>query len=97
MTFRRLAVVLVAALISVPSGCATYDSLPYGEVVTMKAGEASSVSGFPPPGIVWRLDEADLKALSPAPMLDAPPPPRRPPPPVYYPPPPPPGWYGPPY
>jgi len=97
MTFRLLPAALIAALGSVLSGCATYEPPHYGEVVTMKAGEASSVSGYPPPGTVWRLDEGDLKALSPAPTLEPPPPPRRPPPPVYYPPPPPPGWYGPPY
>jgi hypothetical protein len=52
----------------------------YGEVVTMKAGEASAASGYPAPGTVWRLDEHDLKALSPAPIVPAPPPPRLPPP-----------------
>ena len=86
-------------------GCAAYAPLPYGEVVTLKAGEASSLSGSPPPGTVWRLNEADLKALSPAPIVEAPPPPRLPPPPrpndppfqPYYYPPPPPWHYGPPF
>lgn len=51
----------------------------YGEVVTMRAGEAPH-EAYPAPGTVWRLDENDLKALSPAPLVPAPPPPRRPPP-----------------
>jgi hypothetical protein len=97
---------LLAAIAAFVSACAATEPLPYGEVVTMKAGEASSVSGSPPPGTVWRLDEADLKALSPAPVLQPPPPPQLPPPPrpnapppspYYYPPPPPPGYYGSPY
>ena len=69
----------------------------YGEVVTLKADEARAVSGSPGPGTVWRLDENDLKALSPAPMVPAPPPPNIPPPRrggAPYPPPPP--YYGPP-
>jgi hypothetical protein len=93
---KLVLLVLTATL----AGCVT-EPPQYGEVVTMKAGEASRVSGYPPPGTVWRLEDADLKALSPAPTLEAPPPPRRPPPPppgAYYPPPPPPpGYYGPPY
>jgi hypothetical protein len=62
----------------------------------MKANEAAAVSGYPPPGTVWRLDESDLRALSPSPIVPAPPPPMRPPPPPagWYPPPP---WYGAPY
>jgi hypothetical protein len=71
------------------------EPLPYGDVVTVRASEASSLAGSPPPGTVWRLDEADLKALSPAPVVQPPPPPRFPPPPRYYYPPP--GYYGPPY
>ena len=66
----------------------------YGEVVTLKASEAAALSGTPHPGTVWRLDEADMKALSPAPIVPAPPPPRYPPPPrpnEPYPP-----YYGPP-
>lgn len=51
----------------------------YGEVVTFKAGEAPAAASRAP-GTVWRLDEADLKALSPAPLVPAPPPPRIPPP-----------------
>jgi hypothetical protein len=81
--------------------------VPYGEVVTLKAAEASTLSGHPPPGTVWRLNEADLSALSPAPIVPAPPPPRLPPPPrpndppppYYYPytAPPAPWYYGPPF
>jgi hypothetical protein len=69
----------------------------YGEVVTLKAGEARSVSGYPGAGTVWRLDENDLKALSPRPIVPAPPPPNISPPrrgSAPYPPPPP--YYGPP-
>ena len=94
---------LSVALVGVLTGCATDAAVPYGEVITLKAYEASSLSGYPPSGTVWRLNEADLKALSPAPIVDAPPPPRLPPPPrpndpspYYYPPPPPPWYYGPP-
>jgi hypothetical protein len=101
MNIPRLLLILVAIVLS---GCARDAPLRYGDVVTMKAGEASALSGHPPPGTVWRLDQTDLKALSPAPILEPPPPPRLPPPPrpndrpapYYYPPPPPP-WYGPPY
>jgi hypothetical protein len=73
------------------AGCAS-EPLRYGEVITMKPGER--VAGdYPGQGTVWRLDEAELKRLSPAPYQEPPPPPRRPPPPprTYYPPPPP--WY----
>ena len=99
MTFRLVRAALIPALIVAHAGCATYEPLRYGEVVTMKAGEASGVSGYPPPGTVWRLDQSDLKTLSPAPTVEPPPPPRYPPPPPpgYYPPPPPPGWYSAPY
>ena len=90
---RRLGSIVLAALLG---GCATDTAVPYGDVVTLKAGEAARLSGYPPPGTVWRLDDADLKALSPAPIVPAPPPPRLPPPPrpndpqpYYYPPP----WY----
>jgi hypothetical protein len=96
----------VIAIAAALNACATTEPLPHGNVVTMKANEASSLSGSPPPGTVWRLEEADLKTLSPAPVMEAPPPPRVPPPPrpnapptapYYYPPPPPPGYYGQPY
>jgi hypothetical protein len=94
MNERKVILLVLAAVLA---GCAT-DPPQYGEVVTMKAGEASGVAGYPPPGTVWRLEEAELKALSPAPIVEPPPPPRRAPPAVYYPPPPPPpGYYGPPY
>ena len=66
----------------------------YGEVVTMKADEAARAPGQPPPGTVWRLEERDLRALSPAPYVDGPPPPRLPPPPRPDDPPPSP-YYGP--
>lgn len=93
MTLRAHAWVFAAVL----AGCAT-DPPQYGEVVTMKADEAATAAGYPAPGTVWRLDEFDLKALSPAPLVEPPPPPRRrPPPAVHYPPPPPPGYYSPPY
>lgn len=92
MTCRCSVLMLALAL----AGCATEPVL-YGEVLTMKAGEAAAVSGHPPPGTVWRLDERDLKALSPAPILEPPPPPPyRPPPAVRYRPPPP-VFHGPPY
>ena len=87
---------LIAALAASLCGCAAHaPPPPYGQVMTMKADEAAAMSGYPPPGTVWRLDERDLKALSPSPLVPAPPPPMRPPPPPagWYPPP----WYGPPY
>ena len=90
---RALTIVLSIALLG---GCAV-EPPRYGEVVSMKAEDAARMSGYPAPGTVWRLDEADLKKLSPAPALEPPPPPRRPPPPPgYYPPPPPAWWPGPP-
>ena len=75
--------------LAVLAGCVS-EAPPYREVVTMKAGDAAAAaSGYPAPGTVWRLDERDLRALSPAPVLEPPPPPRRPPPrpnepPAYY-------------
>ena len=86
----RLTALAVVALLA---GCES--TLPrYGEVVSLRAEEAATLSGYPAPGTVWRLDEADLKALSPAPTLEPPPPPRRAPPPaIHYPPPPPPWWW----
>ena len=91
---RRLLLALLS--LALLGGC-VQEAPRYGEVFTMTADEAARISGSPAPGTVWRLDEGDLKKLSPAPILPAPPPPRYPPPPAYYPPPPPPGWYGPPY
>ena len=73
----RIPVVLVAAFLA---ACAV-EPPRYGEVVTMKAAEAARAEGYPGPGTVWRLDEADLNALSPNPIVPAPPPPRLPPPP----------------
>ena len=79
------------ALFLVLGGCAS-EPLRYGEVVMMKPGEQSG-GDYPAPGTVWRLDETELKRLSPAPYQEPPPPPRLPPPRTYYPPPPPPPWY----
>ena len=62
------------------AACAA-DGPQYGNVVTMKAAEAGSTAGYPPPGTVWRLEAQDLRALSPAPFVEPPPPPRLPPPP----------------
>ena len=73
----RLIVISLAALLA---SCAA-EPVRYGEVVTMRAGQAPADSGYPAPGTVWRLDESDLKALSPAPIVPAPPPPNLPPPP----------------
>jgi hypothetical protein len=71
---------LLLAGLTLLCACAS-EPARHGEVITMKAGEASAVSGYPAPGTVWRLDEKDLKALSPAPIVPAPPPPRLAPPP----------------
>ena len=86
---------LVTAAV-VLTGC-TSAPPPYGHVVTMKAGEVPPTD-YPGPGTVWRLDEGELKRLSPSPLREPPPPPPRPlPPPASYPPPPypppPPGYY----
>jgi hypothetical protein len=90
----KLSILLLIVLLC---ACAA-ESPRYGEVVTMRAGQAPAAA-YPAPGTVWRLDEIDLKALSPAPLVPAPPPPNRPPPRrpnASYPPPPP--YYGaPPY
>ena len=87
----------VLVLLTLLGACAT-EPLRYGEVITLKAGEAPPP--HPAPGTVLRLDEADLKTLSPAPIVPAPPPPRivPPRPNASYPPPPPgyglpPPWY----
>ena len=77
MIAQRIAVPALSLLLA---GCVA-DAPQYGEVVTMKAHEASAASGYPPPGTVWRLEERDLRALSPAPLVEPPPPPRLPPPP----------------
>ena len=92
MRCRLLLLMLAPAVLA---GCAVDATVPYGEVVTMKADEAASRSGSPPPGTVWRLDDRDLKVLSPAPFVEPPPPPRLPPPPR--PNDPPPAYYGAPY
>ncbi len=80
------------ALVLALAACTAQGPLDYGDVVTMKANEAASHSGYPPPGTVWRLEERDLQALSPAPFVEPPPPPRLPPPPRPNDPPPP--YYG---
>lgn len=74
---RSFPAVLALALLA---GCVTEPPI-HTEVVTMKAGEGAAASGLPPPGTVWRLDERDLRALSPAPIVEGPPPPNYPPPP----------------
>jgi hypothetical protein len=76
MRASRLCVAFVIVLLA---ACASAPPR-HGEVVTMRAGEAPNDAAYPAPGTVWRLDENDLKALSPAPLVPAPPPPRRPPP-----------------
>ena len=96
---RKLLLLVLTAMLA---ACVT-EPPRYGEVVTLKAGDPPPDSAYPPPGTVWRLEESDLKALSPAPFVEPPPPPRLPPPPrpdVSYPAPPgyyapPPYWYGP--
>jgi hypothetical protein len=76
MRYRHLSLAGVLFL------CACVSEPPrYGEVITMKAGDAPRDVPYPAPGTVWRLDEKDLKAMSPAPIVPAPPPPRLPPPP----------------
>lgn len=77
------------------ASCALEAPPIYGDVVTMDSGSAASQSGYPPPGTVWRLDDRELKALSPAPFVEPPPPPRHPPPPR--PNDPPPAYYSAPY
>jgi hypothetical protein len=77
MSLRNLSLLSATALLA---SCAS-EPPRYGEVVTMKAGEAARAGGYPAPGTVWRLDASDLKALSPTPIVPAPPPPRLPPPP----------------
>jgi hypothetical protein len=77
MTAARWPAIGLAVLLA---GCAA-PSPQYGEVVSMRVGDAAQASGFPAPGTVWRLDEADLKVLSPAPAVEPPPPPQLPPPP----------------
>lgn len=91
---RLVKSLLLAAALGL-AACAT-EPPRYGEVVTMKAGEAQATTDYPAPGTVWRLDEKDLKTLSPTPIVPAPPPPNLPPPPrpnASYPP----AYYSPPY
>ena len=77
------------------AGCATAP-VPDTQVMTMKADASGAQAGFPAPGTVWRLDEQDLKTLSPAPYVPPPPTPIPMPPreqPRVYTPPPPVGVY----
>jgi hypothetical protein len=83
--------VATSLMLAALTGCVS-EAPRYGQVLTMKPGEGAE-GDYPAPGTVWRLDEAELKRLSPAPYQEAPPPPRRPPPPPAYYPPPPPPWY----
>ena len=76
MPIVRLAMPL---LVLVVAGC-IHEPPRYTEVFTVKAGEATPAPDSAP-GIIWRLDESDLKALSPAPIVPAPPPPKLAPPP----------------
>jgi hypothetical protein len=71
---------LLLAAVSLLCACAS-EPVRHGEVITMKASDAPRAAAYPARGTVWRLDEQDLKTLSPAPIVPAPPPPRRPPPP----------------
>jgi len=78
----------IPLLALVAAGC-IHEPPRYTEVFTVRAGESAPAPGSAP-GIIWRLDENDLKALSPAPIVPAPPPPRLAPPPrpnAEYPPP----------
>lgn len=71
--------VVVALALLTLAACAEAPPAP-GDVITMKASEPAPAA-FPAPGTVWRLDQSDLKTLSPAPVAEPPPPPRWPPPP----------------
>jgi hypothetical protein len=104
MLAPRTCKLLLLVVTAVVAACAA-EPPAYRDVVTVKAGQMPPDSAYPPPGTVWRLEENDLKRLSPAPFVEPPPPPRLPPPPrpdAAYPPPPgysapPPYWYGPGY
>jgi hypothetical protein len=72
MAMMLLPLLLAACAAQVPQ---------HRDIVTLRAGEAPVDGAFPAPGTVWRLDQSDLAALSPAPSVEAPPPPRLPPPP----------------
>ena len=76
MRIFRLTIPLLALM---AAGC-VHEPPRYIEVFTVRAGEAAPAPGSAP-GIIWRLDENDLKALSPAPIVPAPPPPSLAPPP----------------
>jgi hypothetical protein len=78
------------ALLGVMTGCVT--APPPTEVVMLRATDLPQDAGLPPAGTTWRLDESDLKTLSPAPYVPPPPlmlpypiPGVAPPPPVYAP------------
>ena len=53
----------------------------YSDVVTVRAGSEVGAAQLPGPGTVWRLEETELRALSPAPYVEPPPPPKLAPPP----------------
>lgn len=81
----------VIAVLCMLAGCAA-SPVPPTEVLTMKADALPPEPGLPPPGTTWRLDEAALQMLSPAPYVPPPPlmlpypvPGVAPPPPVYVP------------
>ena len=99
---RTMRMPALLPLVAVLGACATppptEPATRPAEVVVMKPNEAPP-GAFPVPGTVWRLDERDMKALSPAPVAEPPPPPRYPPPPRAgsYPPPPPAYYYPPAY
>lgn len=86
---------LLLPLVFALASCAADAPPVYGDVVTMDRGMAAGQSGYPPPGTVWRFDDRELQALSPAPFVEPPPPPRHPPPPR--PNDPPPAYYSAPY
>ena len=76
----RVSKLACSALFALLAACAA-EPPRYGEVITLRAGEAPPAADYPGPGTVWRLDERDLTRLSPAPLVPAPPPPQLPPPP----------------
>jgi hypothetical protein len=62
---------LRVAVLGVLGGCVTV--APPTEVVSLRAGSLPEEPGLPPPGTTWRLDPAELQALSPAPYVAPPP------------------------
>lgn len=74
-TLRPMVLVLLLSI----TGCAV-ETPRYTQIMVLRAGESAPPPGSAP-GIVWRIDESDLKALSPTPVVPAPPPPQLLPPP----------------